>query len=62
MTDKNSAPDNNKDKSLPEDYTAPPKKEGNVATSLFLFFWYLTLWIGGIVLVGFVALFVACMV
>ncbi|HIP95130.1 MAG TPA: hypothetical protein EYH20_07305 [Leucothrix sp.] len=40
----------------------PQPKEGGALTMFFLFIWYLILGVAGIALLGFVALFVACMV
>lgn len=52
---------NNKSKPQAENNTSHTK-EGTAATSFLLFIWYLILWLGGILLLAFVALFVACMV
>ena len=48
----------------PEPFPAPgtETREGGTLTMILLFIWYLILGVGGIALLAFVALFVACMV
>jgi len=57
-------PSDSKQEKMYSNYPEPPPetRDGGTLTMILLFIWYLILGVGGIALLAFVALFVACMV